>query len=317
MTITPPGAETGVSYVITVYNKRPFLPAVIAGLKAQEGDFAREFIFIDDGSSDGSGAEIARLTAGWADVRVVTQPNQGSSHATNRGIAAARYPFIKLVDADDVLLPQATAWLLDALRRHEGAVLAYGRTGLYQGPEEAIARLLMAPIIAAPPCQLESDPLPNQLLRGFSIGPSNSCFRAEAARASGACDTRVFTQDYSLALRLATQGAFVALDAVVALCPAVAEGRVNDGGPQILHDINLSLAYFLDEQRLPAALVRKTARRATTRAYHWARRREGAGLFSYWTWLRLLAETPVPAARLIRQSCGAFTLSRPVRRSTA
>jgi hypothetical protein len=158
-----------------------------------------------------------------------------------------------------------------------------------------------------------SEPLPRLLLEGFSIGPSNSLFAAEAARDAGGCDTRIFTQDYSLALRLATRGGFVALDDVVALCPATAEGRVNDGGPQILHDVNLSIAYFLAEHRLGASLVRKAARRATTRAYRWARRREGAGLFSYWAWLRVLAELPYGQSDLVRRSCGAFTLSRRVR----
>ena len=39
-----------VSYVCTVYNKEVALPFVLAGLAAQEGDFAREFrIRIPDG----------------------------------------------------------------------------------------------------------------------------------------------------------------------------------------------------------------------------------------------------------------------------
>ena len=316
--MTAGSAATGVSvsYVITVYNKRRFLPQVIAGLAAQRGDFAREFVFVDDGSTDGSAAEIARLTAGWPELRIIAQTNHGSSHATNRGIAEARHRFIKLVDADDVLLPDATAMLLGALLANEGAVLAYGRTGLYTAPQEALARLAEPPS-PPPERQLEPNPLPSQLLRGFSIGPSNSLFSAEAARKVGGCDARVFTQDYSLVLRLATIGSFVRVDAVVALCPAVAEGRVNDGGPQCLHDANLSIAYFLEERPIAPSLARNAVRRATMRAYHWARRREGASFFSYWTWLRILAELPRPAAMLVHQSCRAFTLSRTVRPGSA
>ncbi len=307
----------GVSYVVTVYNKRPFLPQVLAGLAAQTGDFDREFVFIDDGSTDGSAAEIARLTVGWPEVRIVAQTNHGSSHATNRGIAAARHRFIKLVDADDVLLPHATSMLLEGLARYEDAVLAYGRTDVYASQQAAFERLAQASASLSPLFRLEPDPLASQLLRGFSIGPSNSLFSAAAARSVGGCDTRIFTQDYSLALRLATAGSFASCDAIVALCPAVAEGRVNDGGPQVLHDVNLSVAYFLEERRLSAALTRAAVRRATARALHWARRREGAGLFSYWAWLRLLAELPHPAVGLVKESCGAFTLSQPVRRGSA
>ncbi len=307
-------AEIDVSYVITVYNKRPFLPQMIAGLAAQQGAFRREFVFVDDGSSDGSAAEIARLTADWPNVRIISQSNRGVSHATNRGLADARGRFIKLVDADDVLLPHATAALLAGMARHPGSVLAYGRTEPYASQQEAIDRLEQEEESSASAASLESEPLRRQLLGAFPIGPSNSLFLAAAARAVGGCDTRVFMQDYSLVLRLATQGAFVALVTVIALCPAVAEGRINDGGPQVLHDANLSVAYFLDEHAVPASLARRATRRATLRACHWARRREGARFLSYWMWLRLLAELPTRPSDLIRKSCEAFTLSRPVRR---
>jgi len=308
-------APLGVSYVITVFNKRPYLPGMIAGLAAQQGAFAREFIFVDDGSTDGSGAEIARLTAGWPETRIIAQSNQGPSYATNRGIGEARHPYIKLVDADDILMPRATALLLQGLQRFGGAVLAYGRSEFYASEQEVAEHTSRAAAAPPPAYRLDPDPLPDLLLRGFSVGPSNSLFLAAAARATGGCDHRVFTQDYSLALRLATAGSLVYADTVVALCPALSNQRINDGGPQILHDANLTLAYFLAEQPLPPALVRSAVKRATTRAYHWAKRREGAGFLSYWAWLRVLAEFPLarPQVGLIRQSCSAFTLSRPVR----
>ena len=55
------GAMNGVSYIVTVYNKASFLPATIAALAAQQGDFEREFIFVDDGSTDGSIDQLRQL----------------------------------------------------------------------------------------------------------------------------------------------------------------------------------------------------------------------------------------------------------------
>jgi hypothetical protein len=154
------------------------------------------------------------------------------------------------------------------------------------------------------------------LLRQTDIGPSSCLVRTSAARAVDGCDERVFTQDYSLLLRLAARGPFVATDAVVALAPIAAANRINDGGPQVLHDCNLALMYFLAEHRLPAGLVRRAIRRALTRAYLWARRRERAGLLSRWGAMRLLGCLPVaPLQRaMLRGSFGAFTLSRRIRR---
>ena len=45
-------ADLGVSFVVPVYNKAPYLPAVLAAIHAQRGDFRRHYVFIDDGSTD-------------------------------------------------------------------------------------------------------------------------------------------------------------------------------------------------------------------------------------------------------------------------
>ena len=45
---------SSVSYVIPVFNKSKFLKPVINSLKSQNGSFEREYIFIDDGSTDHS-----------------------------------------------------------------------------------------------------------------------------------------------------------------------------------------------------------------------------------------------------------------------
>ena len=314
MSVTSAAQRPGVSYVVPVYNKRAFLPAMLAGLAAQRGDFDREFIFVDDGSSDGSGELLTELTAGWSNVTILSQPNRGPSSATNRGLAAARLELIKLVDGDDVLLPEATRLLRDMLLAQPRAVVAHGRIERYASEAEALARLDQD-AGPPPPARLE-DALPI-LLRQTDIGPTDSLIRADAVRAVGGCDARVFTQDYSLLLRLATQGPFVATDAVVGLAPLAAAERVNDGGPQVLHDCNLTLLFFLSEHRLPAALQGPAVRRALTRALLWARRRERAGLLSRWGLMRLAGSLPLAPLQLalLRRSAGAFTLSRPVRRA--
>src|SRR5581483_7715288 len=206
----------GVSFVVPVYNKRPFLAAMVEGLARQDGDFEREYIFVDDGSTDGSGEALAALTKRWDHVRILFRPNGGPSLATNMGLAAARLPLIKLVDADDVLLPGATAMLRDAMLRHPDAVLAFGAAEAYRSSDEALARL-REPTIETPAPAAPFDALPG-LLRRCEINPSLCLIAAAAARKVGGCDERVFTQDYSLFLRLAATGPFANVAAPVALC---------------------------------------------------------------------------------------------------
>ena len=189
----------GVSFVVPVYNKQRFLPHVIAGLAAQHGDFPREFIFIDDGSTDGSAAALAQHVGALNNARVISQTNVGPSVTTNRGLRAAQYPLVKLVDGDDVLLPDATLRLMTALARHPEAVVAYGQSAYYTDAADALARIAMPPATEQPPERIEH--ALKGLLRECYLGPSNCLIRRDAALKVGGSDERVFVQDYSLLLR--------------------------------------------------------------------------------------------------------------------
>jgi glycosyltransferase involved in cell wall biosynthesis len=308
-------ASDGISYVVPIYNKRRFLRQVVAGLAAQEGVFPREYIFVDDGSTDGSADALEPLIENWATACLIRQANVGPSVTTNRGLRQAKYPLVKLVDGDDVLLPDATRQLINALAQHPAAPVAYGQSATYADAEAALARLGQQLPPAHPEARLEQALKP--LLRECYLGPSNCLIRRDAALAVGGSDEHVFVQDYSLLLRLSTLGPFVAIDMPVVLHPETPEDRLNDGGPQLLHDTNLTVAHFLAEHELPEELATMAMRRAMTRAWLWARRREGATPLSRWYWLRLAGYLPLPALRasLLDASCGAFTLSRDVRRS--
>ena len=85
-------SDHAVAFVVPVYNKARWLPRVLEQIAAQRGSFAREYIFVDDGSTDGSLSVLKRHTAGWRNVTIVEQANHGPAHATNRGIERATAP---------------------------------------------------------------------------------------------------------------------------------------------------------------------------------------------------------------------------------
>ena len=61
----------------------------------------------------------------------------------------------------------------------------------------------------------------------------------------------------------AAVGPDTAIDEVVTLIAGDAPGRVNDSGPQVLHDLTLALAHFLAERPLPSRVAARAIRRAT------------------------------------------------------
>jgi len=96
------GKTEGVSFVVTAYNKERYLEATLKSILAQEGDLEREFIVVDDGSSDRS-VEIAEdLIGSLANGKVIQQSNGGPGKAQNTGVAAATLPVIKFLDGDDL-----------------------------------------------------------------------------------------------------------------------------------------------------------------------------------------------------------------------
>ena len=293
---------TGVSFLITVYNKAPYLRGVLEAAARQVGEFEREFVIVDDGSTDGSRALARELTAGWRNVRLVEQANHGASAAMNAAAAAARMPYLKPVDADDLLVPDATSWLLDALHRHD-AVMAYGDGGDYDLGTAPTWPALAGP----PPTQRIDDPMTMMLRQSF-ISPSYILLRAASYNQVGGCKEHVIPQDYSLQLKLAALGAFAHVRAPVALMPRVAPGRLSDNAARVLHDCNLLLYECLGEAALTPAQRRLAARRATGRAWNY-RRRAGGATPMWASWLRfVVARTPLPIdpRSLVAASCGDF-----------
>jgi glycosyltransferase involved in cell wall biosynthesis len=303
---------TAVSFVLTIYNKRRFLAEVLAAVAAQEGDFEREVVVVDDGSTDGSHELLEVLGPRLPGFRLISQPNRGPSSATNRGLAAASMPLVKLLDGDDLLAPYATRHLIDCMDRLGvevmiGAGQAYqpGKAPVWLGPSATPPRFLPDPLGA--------------LLRAIWFTPSNLLVRREALQASGGCDERVFVQDYTLALRLARRCRFGVSDTSIVAAPdpvEVAIDRVSANKAQILHDLNLALLLFVeDSPDLPARYRRLAWRRIAGRSWKWARRETGRPLWSRELVLCLGAQLPWGAHEKCRQFLETFAAGGQVRRS--
>ncbi len=269
-----------VSFIITIYNKKRDLPFALASLEAQEGSFSREYIIVDDGSTDGSGDIAAERTAAWPNVTLIRQRNMGMNKATQVGIDAAKGQFIKFLDADDVLAPFATAHLLAALEE-SSAPLAYGQSRIVADFETLRfarpARLIW---------QRQHRSL-RQILKHNLCNPSMSMMRREALQACGGVDTRVFgCQDYSIGLRLAARfGDFVALPYPVMACLEDLTGRESLRLDKVFREsATITRLFFLDTPTLSWRLRNYAARRHALRYLKYARREQKVSRWhsAYW-----------------------------------
>lgn len=279
-----------VSYVVTLYNKRDYLAHMLHGLRSQIGDFERQYIFVDDGSTDDTVPLLESLTYDWGDVTLIRQANAGPAIANNRGISIASGDFIKPLDGDDMLAPWASLALLQAM----------DKTGLPIASGDMAQRAEYDPAI--PPqdyvfkdydegqIRPETDSL-KRSLKSARTTPSSWMAERSIVEQSGGSDERIFIQDYSLELRLARLSSFAKIENAIFAAPRQAEGRMSDNVAQTLHDCNLAVLYLLeDHPELHAAFRRYGMRRAAGRARLWAKRQGKEGAFSQinFAWLKAL-----------------------------
>jgi len=112
-----PPSSVEISAVMPAFNEEGNLEQSVGRMAAALADQARAFevIVVDDGSQDGTAALLARLKAIHPSLRVVRHPvNRGYGAALRSGFAAARYPWIFLMDADNQFDPADVAVLLAA-----------------------------------------------------------------------------------------------------------------------------------------------------------------------------------------------------------
>ncbi|MDE2167762.1 MAG: glycosyltransferase family 2 protein [Alphaproteobacteria bacterium] len=296
---------TGVSFVVPVYNKAPYLPAVLNAIFTQEGDFTREIIIVDDGSTDGSPAVIDRTCAGRTDTRAIHQNNQGQVAATNVGVQAATYPWIKFVDADDVLAPYATRILLDAAVSI-GAKIAVGATTSYEFGKPITFGPLNA--VAAAPYRRD---LFREVMKNSPSNLSGTLIDRALYWEVGGGDPRLrYVIDTALMMRASRNRPVAGVRAVVAAGPSTAPNRMSANQARMLREHNRAMLYLLAENPdLSWRDRRLLLERAFGRAWKWQRRRRGASIWSRWFWLYTLAKIGPPALveRHLESTLEAFT----------
>jgi glycosyltransferase involved in cell wall biosynthesis len=124
-----------VSAIIIVLNGDAYIEEAIASIRGQSfGDW--ELLVVDDGSTDGTKAIVARLADTDSRIRLLQHPdggNHGMSAARNVGIAAARGAYIGFLDADDLWLPEKLAEQVAILEADPALGMVYGRTRIWHG----------------------------------------------------------------------------------------------------------------------------------------------------------------------------------------
>lgn len=112
--------------LIAARDAAPFIARALCSLARQAVDDL-EILVVDDGSSDGTGAEVERCARLDRRIRLLTLArNRGQAAALNAGLPEARGRYLALLDADDEATPGRLALQLAALEADPGLVAVGG-----------------------------------------------------------------------------------------------------------------------------------------------------------------------------------------------
>ncbi len=278
-----------VSVIIPTYNAARFLPDALASVLAEATPDV-EVLVVDDGSTDGTPALLARYAPRVRSIRIA---NGGPGRARNVGVAATRAPLVAFLDADD-------RWLDGSLRRRLAALEAEPRAALVHG----LARYVDAdgrPMAFDPlayrsrPGERHSGWVLRSLFWHNFIHTSTVVGRRAAIEAVGGFDERrEVIEDYDLWLRIAARWpiAFVREEVAAYRCYPDSLGRTGR-----------ARTYLGQLPALEGALARGgLARTSLGRA--WLRRRRLALLYADFAddlrWRGEIAEATAALAEALR-----------------
>jgi glycosyltransferase involved in cell wall biosynthesis len=169
-----------VSVVVPVFNNKGTVAAAIESALRQRFDGGFEVIVVNDGSTDGTRAELSKF---GDRIRVIDQMNLGVSAARNAGIAAAQGKYIALLDGDDVWFENKLARMIPVLESNPECVGVFSDAIQVDGRGEVVIPFFV------PPEQAHSPTLEEMLQNAWMIFPSAAVIRRETLTAIGGFST--------------------------------------------------------------------------------------------------------------------------------
>jgi cellulose synthase/poly-beta-1,6-N-acetylglucosamine synthase-like glycosyltransferase len=206
------GFQPTVSILVACHDEALVVESLVKGMTALHYPRSHlEIIFIDDGSSDGTGDMLERLTSGERHMRVLRRPpgaGGGKSGALNHAAGIARGEVLVVFDADHIPRRDVIARLV----RHfqdERVDAVQGRCIIRNSVESTLARSIAIDYFSG---YLVNE-YGRQALFGLpAYGGANCAVRASALRELGGWNEDSVTEDTDLTLRIVLRGGRVRYD---------------------------------------------------------------------------------------------------------
>ncbi len=197
------------SYIILIHNNESTILKLIDSLEKINGNFRKEFIFIDDGSDDKSLQILKDNVSNLPRCTIITQEHLGPSISINKAFSLVTGDYIHFVQGDEIIHLEATKALIDACHKF-GTSVAFGLKKLHMPLTNTLNQSY----------QLIASPI-NNILNNTpeairNIGSSASLIHHDLIGKIHAADESIYTQNMSLSLKCGKYSKFAFLNEVIA-----------------------------------------------------------------------------------------------------
>lgn len=189
------------TYIVLIHNDEDNISDLVNSLKKVDGNFRKEYIFVDDGSTDESLSILKMAVNDMPRTTIITQSNQGPAVSVNKATNLATGDYIHFVEGCEVLHPESTSILLESCL-NLGTQVAIGKVAFHAFTEKKIeekGRLIEKPIESI---LLWKSP---DICR---IGKSGTLVSRDLLEKVGKADNSVYSHNMSLSLRCAKNSKF-------------------------------------------------------------------------------------------------------------
>ena len=184
--------------------------------------------------------------------KLINQTNTGPSIAINNALKKVKFSFVKLVDGDDILAPDAIDFMYKKMKKLDLNLL-YGDWKWVDHPEKYKFQNY-----SEEKTELMINAVGKLLAKGWG-GSSNLMIKTESFKKVGGCDENVFVQDFSIPLRVAGHNLLPSIkkkhkiavtSKLVCVCPQFISNRIMSNNGQTVYDLSIASLNFLDEHGL-------------------------------------------------------------------
>jgi glycosyltransferase involved in cell wall biosynthesis len=304
---------TQISYIVAVDNQSHRLDALLQSLRAQEEDLSCEYVFVDDGSTDGSFEALIEKTRRWPRTLLIQQRRQGPAAAMLAGAKAATGDAWLFLDGDAVSAPWAAQAMFGALR---------GGTVDLVLATEAVCPAPEAFDFGEPPAADDLERMPDALYDLLDAMPpprGRILVRRSLFRGADFFVPGTAAPEFLPSLAAAAGGGVVRLNRPAFAVRPDDPSRVRLAAGQAERAFSAAvLAFLATHQDLPPRCRRVALLGALRRAWKQARARRHAGLTArfFWLYIKALLGGAGNVATTLADSLSAWD-DAPLRRSAA